>query len=421
MLLLVGCGDDIERNSSPTKIRPSLSEMSGHFIDSGVEGITYSRSNGGTYTTQEGGRFNYYLSERITFSVGNLKIGTAMGLSTITPKDIVSYEDLTFSVSIEDPQVNNRTRTLMSLDEDGIAANGIQISPETLTKAAEWRTPDYSLNESAFTEELNSVTNNELASIVSKDEAVAHLATSLRCVYSGAYSGTWLFPDGTKDGFVGVMIQSDGTIVTLGDGQDLNNDGDPSEFLFARGSHNADTGYFDFNETGEFKDGGIVPSDRDVSGDGSSTGYDRVLGSFKQLNPATGLVEEGSYEANRVGEGNDVSYRYTGYGYDNPSDNENPQTDKILGLFTFDINRDGSIFGLIHDARNNEEPSLVGQIDFNTGNVDIDLTYDDNSSYKIIGHMEIDGTVNLDWYDKTETQKYGYIAGVGCQLQVHKQ
>jgi len=418
IFFLSACGDGIERNSTPTKLRPSLAEMSGHFIDSGVEGITYSRSNGGEYITQEGGKYNYYLSERLTFSVGNLEIGTALGLSTITPKDIVSYEDLTLSTSIEDPEVNNRTRTLMSLDEDQNPANGIQISAQTRINALTWETPDYSLSESAFTDALKRVTNNDIETIASRQDAIDHLSTSLRCVYSGAYSGTWLYPDGSKDGFVGVMIQANGTIVTLGDGQDLNNDGNFSEFLFARGSHNADTGYFYFDETGEFKDGGIMPSDIAVSGDGSSQSYDRVTGSFKQINPETGLEEEGSYEANRVGQGRDVSYRYTGYGYDNPTSDENPLTDKILGLFTFDINRNGSIYGLIHDARNNQEPSLLGQIDFTTGIVDMDLSYEDGSNYKLIGTILFDGTVNLDWFDETGTQKYGYIDGVGCQLQV---
>ncbi len=414
-----GCGDNLDDNSYATKFYPSYPESTGRFVDSGVTGIEYITLTS-THLTQSGGAFTYRYGDTISFKIGNLEIGETIALSLVTPKDIVSFKNRELNTSINAPEVNNRVRTLMSLDSDANPANGIDINATSRTNGKNWTTPNYDLNESAFTAELNSATLGNIPSIVTKAEATAHFESSLRCVYSGAYSGKWILPNGSKDGFVGVMIQSNGTIITLGDGQDLNGDGNYDEFLFARGAHYMDTGYYDFNETGEFNQtsGSIVPSSKLVNGDGYSENYNRVAGSFAQTNPDTNQTETGSYEASRVGNGTNVSSRYTGYGYANSTDTENPITDPILGLFTFDINRDGSIIGLIHDARNNEEPPLIGSVDFTTGSVNMNLTYSNGDSYKVNGTIAFDGTVNLDWSDTNDT-KLGYIDGVGCQLQTH--
>lgn len=418
-LFLTGCGDNLDDDSYATKYYPSYPESTGRFVDSGVTGIEYITLTS-THLTQNGGSFTYRYGDTITFKIGGLNIGETIALSVVTPKDIVSFKNRELNTSINAPEVNNRVRTLISLDNNANPADGIEINATTRANSQNWTTPNYDLNESAFTAELNTSTLGYITSIATKDEATAHFESSLRCVYSGAYSGKWILPNGNKDGFVGVMIQSNGTIITLGDGQDLNGDGNYDEFLFARGEHYMDTGYYDFNETGSFDEaiGSIVESNKTVSGDGYSENYNRVAGSFTQINPDTNESQTGSYEASRVGSGTNTSSRYTGYGYANSTNNENPKTDPILGLFTFDINRDGTIIGLIHDARTNEQPPLIGAVDFSTGSVDMNLTYSNGSSYIVKGTLAFDSTVNLDWFDVNNT-KLGYIAGVGCQLQTH--
>ena len=420
LALLSGCGsevDDLSLNSTPITGAPSK----GVFINR-VEGLEYTRTFVPiAQTTNADSVYRYRTGEPIMFHIGNLEIGETLGLAILTPKEIVSYKNLELNTSINSNEVNNRVRVLMSLDEDSNPSNGIKISDATRELAKNWSTPEYNLAEHAFTTELKSSTGSyfDTRPITTKNAAKIQFASELRCVYSGAYSGQWLLPNGGKSGFVGVMIQSNGTIVTLGDGQDLNGDEIYKEFLFARGTHYMDTGYYDFNETGEFNttSGSIVPSTQVVSGDGSSLDYNNVVGSFKQKNPDTNKTVVGSYEASRVGNGDNASYRYTGYGYDNPSSNQNPQTDPIIGLFTFDINSDGTVIGMIHDARNNEEPALIGDINFTTGNLDMNLTYSDGNTYLIDGKLNFDGTVNLDW--SANGNKLGYISGVGCQLQAH--
>jgi len=426
-LFFSACGDNLNSSSYATKVHPSYPIQYGNFIDAGVSGLEYTNSTTTPRMTEDGGRYRFTYGDILTFKVGNLLLGESVGLATITPKEIVSWQNLELNTSIYAPEVNNRVRLLLALDSDANPANGIEINATTRTSAQNWTTPLYDINETEFNAAIDTATKGDLnISSISATDASTHFESSLRCVYSGAYSGNWIFPDGNRDGFVGVMIQSNGTIVTLGDGQDLNGDGLYEEFLFARGTHYMDDGYYDFNETGEFNitSGSIVPSSKIVKGDGESESYNRVIGSFEQKNPDTNQTETGSYEASRVGNGTNVSYRYTGYGFNKPTGTEDPLTDPIVGLFTFDIDRNSTIVGLIHDARNNEEPALIGNIIFDDtnlsviGNVDMNLTYKDGNTYRVSGPLKSDGTVNLDWYDVNNT-KLGYIDGVGCQLQTH--
>jgi len=423
-LLFVGCGDNLDNTSYATKVHPAFPIQYGNFIDAGVSGLEYTNSTTTPRVTTDGGRYRFTYGDTLTFKIGNLLLGQSIGLATITPKEIVSWQNLELNTSIYAPEVNNRVRLLISLDSDSNPANGIDINATTRTLAQNWTTPLFDLNETEFNSAIDIATKGDLnISSISAADASTHFESSLRCVYSGAYSGNWIFPDGNRAGFVGVMIQSDGTIVTLGDGQDLNGDGVYEEYLFARGTHYMDDGYYDFNETGEFDiaSGSIVPSSKIVKGDGTSKSYNRVIGSFEQKNPDTNVTEIGSYEASRVGNGTNVSYRYTGYGFGLDNDT-NSSNDPILGLFTFDISRNGDVTGLIHDARNNLEPPLTGAVIFhseNNASIDMNLTYPDNGGDFIIkGTLAQDGKVKLDWFDVNNT-KLGYIAGVGCQLQTH--
>ena len=423
----VGCGDNFNSDNFATKVYPTYPSTTGRFIDAGVEGLNYTIAideslitpDTAMNTTEAGGNFEYLYGEILLFKIGNLTLGKAVALSTITPKDIVSYENLELNTSIYAPEVNNRVRLLISLDTDNDPDNGITISPTMQEQAKSWDTHiDYSLSESAFTTALNAVTKGDIATVATKAEAEAHFAKSLRCVYSGAYRGSWLI-EGKKEGFVGVMIQADGVIVALGDGQDINNDGNYSEVIYSKGIHNMDTGYYNFDSTYHFdtEAGRIVSSDlTDINGSGSSQGYNTVNGLFVQV--VDGNTFEGSYTASRVGEGSDTSYRYTGYGYQNAQGIDAADVnDSILGLFSFDVRNDGNVTGLIHDARTNAEPSLTGNINFQTGEVKLDLN--SGLGHTVSGNINFEtnsSNVLLNWYDANGVI-LGYIQGIGCQLQ----
>lgn len=402
LLVVSGCGDG-SGNSKKRHIYSADVQKRGHFIDSGVEGMNYMRSKGTSGVTQKGGAFYYNYGDSITFSVGSMTLGSALAISVLTPRELVAYEAQDINVSIYDNRVMNRVRTLLSLDSD--AKPGIQISSETRTRAKNWKTPDFSLSENNFTLAFNNATNGDISTLPSLQEATTHFETTLRCVYSGGYRGKWEMPNGERQGFVGVLIQADGNIVVLGDGQQIGEL--QNGVIYASGTHSVDTQSYTFTNSTFFFDptvGRIVGTAlTNVSGEGKSVGFDRIVGSFTQDE------QKGVYSAFRIGNGQTTAYRYSGYGKD--------VNGGIIGIFTFDMNRDGSIVGMIHDARTNDEPELLGSVDFITGEMTIEVL--SSLQTKLTGSVnfeQFDGNITLQWSDDNGTG-LGTAQGIGCIIQ----
>ena len=118
---LVGCGDDADNNNKQDMMKM---ERTGVFIDSAVSGLHYSTpsQNG---TTNEKGEFTYLIGEQITFSIGDIHFPAVDADAIISPLDIFATED------VNNTSVTNMLRLLQSLDVDGIAENGIEISDLT--------------------------------------------------------------------------------------------------------------------------------------------------------------------------------------------------------------------------------------------------------------------------------------------------
>lgn len=96
----------------------------GTFIDSAVSGLQYTgdfRSG----ITDKIGQFKYRNNEPITFSIGDLVLGTTLGKNIITPLDL--FED---AAGAADPRVNNMLSLLQTLDKNGDLNDGIQITQE---------------------------------------------------------------------------------------------------------------------------------------------------------------------------------------------------------------------------------------------------------------------------------------------------
>ncbi len=99
---------------------------SGIFLDSPVSGLTYStmiKNQTVVAQTSEDGMFFYTRGQNITFSIGSLELGTAVGKSVITPLDLVPD-----AVGTSDQRVVNMCVLLQTLDADGNLNNGIQIT-----------------------------------------------------------------------------------------------------------------------------------------------------------------------------------------------------------------------------------------------------------------------------------------------------
>lgn len=93
------------------------------FIDAPVEGLSY-RSASRSGLTDSHGNFPYTPGETITFSVGNLVLGSV----TVTGNKVTPLQIVPDAASASDPRVTRILRALQTLDSDGDLANGIQIS-----------------------------------------------------------------------------------------------------------------------------------------------------------------------------------------------------------------------------------------------------------------------------------------------------
>ncbi|MVF11969.1 carboxylesterase family protein [Ketobacter sp. MCCC 1A13808] len=109
LLPLASCGGD--------------KQLTGTFIDSAVSGLNFEGTTTEAGVTDSGGEFNYLKGETITFSIGDLELGSAEGAELMTPLTIT--EDATAAT---DSAVNNKLILLQSIDADGDLNNGIQIT-----------------------------------------------------------------------------------------------------------------------------------------------------------------------------------------------------------------------------------------------------------------------------------------------------
>ncbi|MBP77281.1 MAG: hypothetical protein CMK85_12975, partial [Pseudomonadales bacterium] len=102
----------------------------GTFVDSHVAGLDYSAGSN-TGTTSDTGTFRYRPGETVTFSIGDLVLGAAVGAEVMTPLSIIQG-----ATDASDPRVNNMLILLQTLDADGNLNNGIQITEQIRTEVS---------------------------------------------------------------------------------------------------------------------------------------------------------------------------------------------------------------------------------------------------------------------------------------------
>ncbi len=112
--LVVGCG------GSDGSGGDRASAKNGVFVDSSVEGLSYSTATQ-SGLTNAAGEFRYRDGEVVTFKIGNVDIGAAFGAEYLSPLDITN------SFLASDTAASNLARLLQTLDVDGNPENGITL------------------------------------------------------------------------------------------------------------------------------------------------------------------------------------------------------------------------------------------------------------------------------------------------------
>lgn len=137
--------------------------QTGYLLDSAIEGINYSNSNGTQNKTDSEGAFSYFSGDLLVFSIGNIIVGEYQ--AAVNPTGSIQIGDNPFKNKItpgalnsDDQGVINRLILLQTLDDDGVPENGIVISNAIHTAAAE--------TELDFTLPLQEFISGEFASFV---------------------------------------------------------------------------------------------------------------------------------------------------------------------------------------------------------------------------------------------------------------
>ena len=122
---LVACIDD---SSDDDEVKASLEQEGvGFFIDSPVQGLTYTSSSH-SGTTDALGRFDYEAGESIIFSIGDIN------LPAVTASKAIHVSDL-YSGGLSDTATINLARLLLTIDSDSDSDNGIQLSAAATSAA----------------------------------------------------------------------------------------------------------------------------------------------------------------------------------------------------------------------------------------------------------------------------------------------
>jgi uncharacterized protein YkwD len=156
----------------------------GSFVDSPVEGLTYSTETR-FGTTDRNGRFKFLDGETVTFFLEDLELGQAPAAEMLSPLDIVDG-----ATGITDRRVTNIARILQSLDLDGNPDNGITLTP-AITAEVSGRTINFDLSPEDFEnspnvqdlfDDLNAqgVFTGGVRTLCSAEQAQTHLQSSLQ-------------------------------------------------------------------------------------------------------------------------------------------------------------------------------------------------------------------------------------------------
>jgi len=203
-LVLTACGggsEDENNDSTP---------VTGEFIDSAVEGLSYKTETQSGLTDSEG-KFIYIPGETVTFSIGDIVLGSAKGEAVITPVSLVTGAE-----DENNEMVVNIARVLQTLDKDGDPDNGILIDELVRTQAIS-KAIDFTLSSNDFEDNgdiqtlVSELTSSfgEAKALVSSSNAKLHLKKSILTNFSGIYYGTF---SGDDSGKWAVSINKQGSI-----------------------------------------------------------------------------------------------------------------------------------------------------------------------------------------------------------------
>jgi len=120
--LLAGCGDDDDAGGIANNSPPVEEQLSGVFIDSTVQELSYSSLSHNGKTSNDG-RFDYQDGENTTFFIADVILGSTSNQAIITPVELATVDGV-----LNYNRLINIIRLLQALDADGDPSNGIYLN-----------------------------------------------------------------------------------------------------------------------------------------------------------------------------------------------------------------------------------------------------------------------------------------------------
>ncbi|MBK9130677.1 MAG: hypothetical protein IPM20_03400 [Gammaproteobacteria bacterium] len=318
---LAGCGTGSGGGGSATT-------ATGVLKDANVAGLSY-RSGQEEGETGADGSFTYEVGNDVTFSIGDLVVGTAPGQPVITPLDFVPAS------GVNTTAVQNIVRFLLWLDTDAIPSNGIEIS-QALREHAEatpsiWKPIAFNVSE-----DFNRNWTCSSRSLPTALDARDHLTNTLLCLRSGAFRGTLA---GGDTGNLGLMVDAQtnelrGFVARNGSPAMLELEGSSAVSL----------------DQQAFFISTATPAGTTFMG--RLTDPDTATGSWT-IPLAQPL--NGTFQGERIGGQGNARYRFTAT-YKNG-------TNDLAGLYTFDIDAASGVTGVAYGVDSDESTTLSGVYD----------------------------------------------------------
>ncbi|MDX2504290.1 MAG: hypothetical protein QNL62_07425 [Gammaproteobacteria bacterium] len=351
----------------------------GYFLDSKVEGLDYIGDKGATGSTGVEGDFKYLPDETMTFSLGDLPIGSASGQTVVTPQSLIAT-NLTPDEQLQ--VVENIVRLIIAVDENTNPDDGIVVS-ETLTAeltdAIDLQTTDLD----------GAVLGLAIAgTLPTVAEAEEHFTETLLCSFSGAFHGNWSTVD--FSGLTGMIIDAKGKIYGMAsDGQGISSDSTLAAVF--EGNRTVDFVTNAFNASGDWyaitREAGGLVDNYVLTGEQIN-----VAGDFESADVVSGTLSKdgiaGVMDAQRVDSNFDSAYRFTGLAYEEVEDNGVIVRVPIpIFLFTFNIDENNQVTGSGVLLEGSVLFSLTGTV----VNGQITALVESNE-----GHARITGDINLD-------------------------
>ena len=174
--------------SQPTSESGLNGLSSGVFLDSRVGNLIYRRDSGESGRTNQWGEFEYSPGERVSFHIGNIRLGEALGASIITPLDLYNNDR-----PIDAAALVRRLRFLQAMDmrdpnssdptQD--AWDGIALE-ESLHIAASQSSVAYDALDSGNVNDLMLVLGAPRS--ISAEQARQHFDSTRRALLTGNYA-----------------------------------------------------------------------------------------------------------------------------------------------------------------------------------------------------------------------------------------